>query len=121
MPPSDGPTVDILGRRVKAGRIGQQRPQPLLQLLVLGVVAPKLAVAYTVQIVSILYSAALAVATWRQAQHVLATGTTFATLDLPLWPGYMVVFAGLFLAALMMLADLGQVKQGRSRLFSGGE
>ena len=82
---------------------------------------PKLAVAYVVQMVSILYSAALAVATWRQARYVLATGTTFATLDLPLWPGYMVVFAGLFLAALMMLADLGQVKQGRSSLFSGEE
>src|SRR5262245_60700991 len=82
--------------------------------------ATRLAVDYVVQIVSILYSAALVVATWRQTRHVLATGTTFATLDLPMWPAYLVVFLGLLLTTLLLLADLGQVRKGRSSLFAGG-
>ena len=79
----------------------------------------KLAIDYTVQIVSILYCAALVVATWQQARHMLATKTTFATLDLPLWPGYMVVFIGLLLTTLLMLIDLPEVRKGRSSLFAG--
>jgi TRAP-type C4-dicarboxylate transport system permease small subunit len=79
----------------------------------------KLAIDYAVQIVSILYCAALVVATWQQARHMLATKTTFATLDLPLWPGYMVVFIGLLLTTLLMLIDLPEVRKGRSSLFAG--
>lgn len=79
----------------------------------------KLAIDYAVQIVSILFCSALVVATWQQARHVLATKTTFATLDLPLWPGYMVVFIGLLLTTLMMLIDLPEVRKGRSSLFAG--
>jgi TRAP-type C4-dicarboxylate transport system permease small subunit len=79
----------------------------------------KLAIDHAVQIVSILYCAALVVATWQQARHMLATKTTFATLDLPLWPGYMVVFMGLLLTTLMMLIDLPEVRKGRSSLFAG--
>jgi TRAP-type C4-dicarboxylate transport system permease small subunit len=79
----------------------------------------RFAIDYAVQIVSILYCAALVVATWQQARHMLATKTTFATLDLPLWPGYMVVFIGLLLTTLMMLIDLPEVRKGRSSLFAG--
>jgi TRAP-type C4-dicarboxylate transport system permease small subunit len=79
----------------------------------------RLAVAYLVQVVSILYCAALVVATWRQTRHVLATGTTFATLDLPLWPAYLMVFLGLLLTTLMMALDLGEIRRGRSSLFLG--
>jgi hypothetical protein len=50
---------------------------------------------------------------------VLSTGTTFATLDLPLWPAHVVVSAGLFLTTLMMLVDLGRARKGRSSLFAG--
>lgn len=50
---------------------------------------------------------------------MLATKTTFAILDLPLWPGYMVVFIGLLLTTLMMLIDLPEVRKGRSSLFAG--
>jgi hypothetical protein len=48
---------------------------------------------------------------------VLRTGTTFVTIDLPLWPGYLLVCLGLLVTALMMLLDLGQVRRGRSSLF----
>jgi TRAP-type C4-dicarboxylate transport system permease small subunit len=79
----------------------------------------RLAIDYAVQLVSILYSAVLVVATWQQARHMLATKTTFATLDLPIWPGYMVVCIGLFLTTLMMLIDLPEVRKRRSSLFAG--
>lgn len=75
---------------------------------------------HAVQIVSVLYCATLVAATFQQARHMLATKTTFATLDLPLWPGHLIVSVGLFLTALMMLIDLREVRKGRSSLFSGG-
>ena len=80
---------------------------------------PRLVVDHLVQVISILYCAALVFATAQQARHVLSTGTTFATLDLPLWPAHVVVSAGLFLTTLMMLVDLGRVRKGRSSLFAG--
>ena len=79
----------------------------------------RLAIDYVVQLVSILYCAVLVVATCQQARHMLATKTTFATLDLPIWPGYMVVCVGLFLTSLMMLIDLPEVRKRRSSLFAG--
>jgi TRAP-type C4-dicarboxylate transport system permease small subunit len=80
----------------------------------------RLAVNHTVQAISIVYCAALVYATFQQARHVLTTKTTFATLDLPLWPGHLVVAVGLFLTTLMMLLDLRQVRRGRSSLFTEG-
>jgi TRAP-type C4-dicarboxylate transport system permease small subunit len=79
----------------------------------------RLVIDHAVQIISILYCAALVFATFEQARHILITRTTFATLDLPLWPGYMVVSLGLFLTTLIMLVDLGVVRTGRSSLFTG--
>ena len=79
---------------------------------------PRLAVNHAVQVVSILYCAALVFATFQQTRHVLTTNTTFATLDLPLWPAHLVVAVGLFLTTLMMLLDLGEVRKGRSSLFT---
>jgi TRAP-type C4-dicarboxylate transport system permease small subunit len=81
--------------------------------------SPRLVIDHLVQVISILYCAALVFATAQQARHVLSTGTTFATLDLPLWPAHVVVSAGLFLTTLMMLVDLGRVRKGRSSLFAG--
>jgi TRAP-type C4-dicarboxylate transport system permease small subunit len=80
---------------------------------------PRLVIDHLVQVISILYCAALVFATAQQARHVLSTGTTFATLDLPLWPAHVVVSAGLFLTTLMMLVDLGRARKGRSSLFAG--
>jgi TRAP-type C4-dicarboxylate transport system permease small subunit len=74
---------------------------------------------HVVQVVSILYGAALVVATFQQARHVFTTGTTFATLDLPLWPAHVAVSLGLFVTTLMMLVDLRGVRTGRSSLFRG--
>jgi len=42
------------------------------------------------------------VATFQQAPHVLRTGTTFVTMELPLWPAHLVVSIGLFVTPLMM-------------------
>jgi TRAP-type C4-dicarboxylate transport system permease small subunit len=81
---------------------------------------PRLIVGHVVQVVSILYCAALVLATFQQARHVLGTGTTFATLDLPLWPAHVIVCAGLAVTSLLMLVDLREVRTGRSSLLSGG-
>jgi len=75
---------------------------------------------HLVQIVSILYCAALVVATFQQARHVLRTGTTFVTMELPLWPAHLVVAIGLFVTTLMMLLDLPEVRRKRSSLFMDG-
>jgi TRAP-type C4-dicarboxylate transport system permease small subunit len=81
---------------------------------------PRLVIDHVVQLVSLLYYALLVFATFRQAYHIMATGTTFTTLDLPQWPGHLVVAIGLCLTALMLLCDLGQVRKGRSSLFTDG-
>lgn len=73
---------------------------------------------HAVQVVSLLYCAALVYATFQQARHVLGTGTTFATLDLPLWPAHVIVCLGLFLTSLFVLLDLAQVRRGRSSLLT---
>jgi TRAP-type C4-dicarboxylate transport system permease small subunit len=72
---------------------------------------------HAVQIVSILYCATLVFATFQQALHTRSTGTTFVTLDLPLWPAHVLVSAGLFVTTLLMLLDLPKVRQRRSSLF----
>jgi len=81
---------------------------------------PRLVIDHAVQIISILYCAALVFATFQQTRHVLTTKTTFVTLDLPLWPAHLIVAVGLFLTTLMMLIDLGEVRKGRSSLFTEG-
>ena len=89
------------------------------------------AVDHVVQIISMLYCAALVFATFQQTRHVLttgsfgssivpSTGTTFVTLDLPLWPAHLIVCAGLLLTTLMLLLDLFEVRKGRSSLFRDG-
>lgn len=80
----------------------------------------RLAIDHLVQFASIAYCAVLVGATVQQARHVFSTGTTFVTLELPLWPAHLVVSVGLFLTTLMMLLDLGEVRKGRSSLFAGG-
>ena len=80
----------------------------------------RLAVDHLVQIVSILYCAALVVATFQQARHVLRTGTQFVTMELPMWPAHLIVSIGLFVTTLMMLVDLPEVRRKRSSLFSDG-
>lgn len=80
----------------------------------------RLVVDHAVQLVSMLYCVMLVFATFQQAHHIMSTGTTLTTLDLPQWPGHLVVSIGLFLTTLMMLLDLGQVRKGRSPLFRDG-
>src|SRR5262245_17064928 len=82
---------------------------------------PRLIVDHAVQVASIVYCAALVVATFQQARHVLSTKITFATIDLPLWPAYLVVTVGLFVTTLMMLIDLRAVRSGRSSLFAASD
>jgi TRAP-type C4-dicarboxylate transport system permease small subunit len=78
------------------------------------------AVNHVVQLISILYCAALVLATLQQTRHVMATRTTFVTLDLPLWPAHLIVCVGLSLTTLMVLLDLFEVRKGRSSLFRDG-
>jgi TRAP-type C4-dicarboxylate transport system permease small subunit len=73
-----------------------------------------------VQLVSMLYCAALVFATARQAYNMLVTRTMLTNLDLPQWPGHLVVSIGLFLTTLLLLIDLGRVRAGRSSLFTEG-
>jgi TRAP-type C4-dicarboxylate transport system permease small subunit len=80
----------------------------------------RLAIDHVVQLVSMLYCTMLVFATCQQAYHILSTGTLFTTVNLPMWPGHLVVVIGLFLTTLMLLLDLGQVRQGRSPLFKDG-
>ena len=77
----------------------------------------RLLVNHAVQVVSIVYCTALVVATWRQTRHMLATGTTFVTFDIPLWPAHLLVFLGLLLTTIYLVVDLGAVRKGRSSLF----
>lgn len=80
----------------------------------------RLAVNHLVQVMSILYGATLVYATFQQARHVFRTGTTFVTMELPLWPAHLAVSVGLFLTTLLMAADLGAVRRDRSSLFVDG-
>ena len=80
----------------------------------------RLIVDYAIQLISSLYCAMLVFATFRQAHHIMSTGTMFTTVDLPLWPGHVLVSLGLFLTTLMLLLDLSQVRKGRSSLFKDG-
>jgi len=80
----------------------------------------KLVVDHVVQFVSMLYCAVLVCATFQQAHHIMSTGTLFTTVNLPQWPGHLVVSIGLFLTTLVLLLDLGQVRKGRSPLFRDG-
>jgi TRAP-type C4-dicarboxylate transport system permease small subunit len=80
----------------------------------------RLVVDHVVQVASLAYCAALVYATFQQARHILATGTTFVTLDLPLWPAHLVLCIGLLLLTVMLLVDLPQVRKRRSSLFGDG-
>jgi TRAP-type C4-dicarboxylate transport system permease small subunit len=80
----------------------------------------RLVVDHVVQLVSMVYCATLVVATFLQARHIMRTGTTFTTVDLPLWPGHLAVSVALFLTAVLMLVDLGRVRGRRSSLFRDG-
>ena len=81
---------------------------------------PRLMIDHAIQIVSILYCAALFFATFQQFRNMLATGTLFTTVELPMWPGHLLVSLGLLVLTLMMLLDLPEVRKGRSGLFKGG-
>jgi TRAP-type C4-dicarboxylate transport system permease small subunit len=80
----------------------------------------RLIVDHAAHLISLLYCAMLVFATFRQAHHILSTGTMFTTVDLPQWPGHLVVSIGLCLTTLMLLLDLGQVRKGCSSLFKDG-
>jgi hypothetical protein len=50
---------------------------------------------------------------------MLSTGTMLTNLDLPLWPGHVLVSLGLTVVTVMMLVDLRRVRTGRSSLVGG--
>jgi TRAP-type C4-dicarboxylate transport system permease small subunit len=81
----------------------------------------RLVVDHVVQIVSILYCGALVFATLQQTRHVWSTGTTFVTIELPLWPAHLIVGLGLAVTTLLLLFDLPRVRRGQSSLFLDDE
>ena len=80
---------------------------------------PRRVIDHLVQVLSIVYCAALVIATAEQARHVRSTGTTLLTIELPQWPGYALVSVGLFVVTLWMALDLPKVRRGGSALFRG--
>jgi TRAP-type C4-dicarboxylate transport system permease small subunit len=80
----------------------------------------RLVIDHAVQIVSILYCGALVFATSQQFLNMFATGTLFTTVELPMWPGHLLVSLGLLLVTMMMLLDLPEVRKGRASLFKDG-
>ena len=83
--------------------------------------AARLVADHVVQVVSILYCGALVYATFQQTRHVWATGTTFVTIELPLWPAHLLVCLGLAVTTLLLLFDLPRVRRGQSSLFLDDE
>jgi TRAP-type transport system small permease protein len=77
----------------------------------------KMVLNHIVQAISILYGAALVVATYQQATRTLATGTKLSSIELPLGPAYVIVPVGLFFMTLAMLFDMRKVRKGDSSLF----
>jgi TRAP-type C4-dicarboxylate transport system permease small subunit len=77
----------------------------------------RLVVDHVVQVVSILYCGALVFATAQQTRHVWSTGTTFVSMNLPLWPAHLIVCTGLLVTALLVLFDLPRVRRRQSSLF----
>ena len=77
----------------------------------------KTPVNYFVQVLSILFSVLLVVATIKRAAFTINSGTTLGLLNYPIWPGYVMLPVGLFFMLLLMLFDLPRVKAGNSALF----
>jgi TRAP-type C4-dicarboxylate transport system permease small subunit len=77
----------------------------------------KLIVNHLVQIVSVLYCAALVFASFKQALRTIASGTTLSSLPIPQGPAYLLVPVGLFLFVITMLIDVRKVRKGESSLF----
>ena len=82
--------------------------------------SPRLIINYLVQILAIVYCAVLVFATFQQLRNMVATGTLFTTVELPIWPGHALVVLGLLVVTLMMLLDLCHVRTGHSSLFKDG-
>jgi TRAP-type C4-dicarboxylate transport system permease small subunit len=77
----------------------------------------KLMVEHLVQVVSMLYCAALVYCTLIYALRGMAASTKLSSIPIPLAPAYFLVPAGLLLVPLLMLVDLVKVRKGGSPLF----
>ena len=77
----------------------------------------KLVVNYFVQLVSILYSIILIVATIKQAFYTINTRANLGAINFPLGPAQLIIPVGLFFMSLLMLLDLRRVRTGESSLF----
>ena len=78
----------------------------------------KLGVNYFVQLLSVIYGLLLVVTTIQQTKRIFFDHTTLSSLNVPLWPAYALVPAGLFFMSLLMLLDIRKVKEGKSALFT---
>jgi TRAP-type C4-dicarboxylate transport system permease small subunit len=77
---------------------------------------------YFAQAFSILCGAALTIATFTQAVNMFRRGSLASgSFNYPLWPAYAAVFLGCLLMTLLMILDLGRIKDGKSGLFGGDD
>lgn len=83
--------------------------------------AVKIIVDYVVQIITVLYSIALVGATIKRMFQAKSSGMNLATVDIPIWPAYLIIPVALFVMTLWMMFDIAEVKKGRSCLFKGEE
>ena len=79
----------------------------------------KLVTNYIVQIISVVISVLLVIATYRQALLMMEAHTTLSSLPfIPVGPAYFIVPVGLFFMSLAIVLDLGKVGKGESSLFN---
>jgi TRAP-type C4-dicarboxylate transport system permease small subunit len=81
----------------------------------------KLACNYIAQIVTILFNILLVTASIKLLIEGYKDFWDATRFKLPLWPSYLIAALGLFMACLWMIADLWQVKKGKSCLFKEEE
>jgi TRAP-type transport system small permease protein len=74
---------------------------------------------YVVLILSTIFCAFLTVASTKRAIAEVGTGAVLGTVNLPLWPAYVVVPVGLFFMLVLMVLDLPRIKADKAAL--GGE
>jgi TRAP-type C4-dicarboxylate transport system permease small subunit len=78
----------------------------------------KLVINYFVQVFSILFVLFLFVSATRMNLGRLNDVMELTkTLDLPIWPAYLIISVGLFFMCILVFLDLRQVKRGKSSLF----
>lgn len=81
----------------------------------------RLWVNYLVQVITILYSVSMFLATAKRSIQAMHSNMNLATINIPMWPAYWIISVSIFFMTLWISIDLLEVKKGKSSLFSGEE